>query len=424
MSDWTEHLKQVWADRFDEHRAVKENRKPQRIQSSPGYQRLDLNNEESRFGIPQSVLDAYDFYSSNVEVEYYRSVAPFKETIQNREVFVIEVGTNGSDGWLELFDQGGQSIGAARISQERIAWREVDIIRAYLHDRGLPAELLGRRTINECFNDIQEAEVSEYFEKWKNLCFSTDQIDQNKVAEAIKAAYEVSGFTVEPVISFFDSPYAAFHPMISGIITEIKDSPSNDFNQQFKLMMDNRLPSQYSKQIFKNLIEDLEMQVNAQVDDQRRKVIFMALQDSLWSRQIDLSMAILESHLAGEVWKEFKETGVSWVSIFAPIREKIRRATIRREALCLRAASLNVYISVLGCTYDSTRWSVLEALASSCGWFTPYQEYCVVSSCPIKFLFDHDGKLHAQDESALAFIDGFSVYATHGDLDRVVNSTS
>jgi hypothetical protein len=209
MSDWAENIRQIWIDRkLDEHRAYRENRLAQKVQLLPGYQSLNLKNEETRIGIPQNILDAHDFYRRKVEAEDYGSVFVFKEIIQNRDVFVVEVGTEGSRGWLELFDEYGQSLGAARTAVERIAWREVDIIReSYTQDSKLPAELTTRRTSNDCFNNEQETKISTCFDKWKKICFSTEIIDEDRAADALKSAYHISGLTVEPEIIVVNSPY-------------------------------------------------------------------------------------------------------------------------------------------------------------------------------------------------------------------------
>jgi hypothetical protein len=286
MSDWVEHLKQVWVDRrSDEFKASRENRKPQAIQSLPGYQCLNLRDEEGRASIPQSILDAHDFYFINVEAKDYGSVWAFKEHVQNRDVFVVSVSTDGSNGWLEVFDQDGQSVCAANTSQERIAWGEVDVVRAYAQDGGLPVELRTRRTDNECFSDDQEAKVSKCFEKWKRLCFTNEGIDQSRAVEAIRAAYQMAGFDTDPEITFCDSPYATYNPIINDIVAEIGDVHSNDFGKQFKTRMKERFDSPLSAQILKSLVEDLEMQVYSQVDEQLRRDLVMVLQDPLWSEQ-------------------------------------------------------------------------------------------------------------------------------------------
>jgi hypothetical protein len=423
MSNWAEHIKQVWVDRkLDEYRANREDRKPQRIQDLPGYQPLNLRNEEDRLRVPQSVLDAYDFYVNSVEAGDYGSAWAFKEIFQDLDTYVVEVGTDGSDGWLEVFDQDGQSIGAARTSQERLAWGETSTIRSYTQNGGFPIELRIRRTHNDCFSDEQEAKVSECFDKWKQICFSAEGIEHQATSEAVKAAYKIAGL-VEPELVFFDSPYAAYKPIIDEVRTEIRGASNDQFSKQLTAKLDNHLSSSWSIQLLQQLSNSLEEQVTAQVDEKLKREISAALNDRLWAEQSELLMQIIESKFAKAIWDDFQAVGVPWVSAFSAVRKQMRRCTIRREVLCRRVASLDVYISVLGCSHDANRWSTLQALARSCGWLTPYEQHCIVSSFPIKFLFDREGALHGTEEPAIQCTDGFSVYADHGRIARVVVDT-
>ncbi|MEH2242444.1 hypothetical protein [Nostoc sp.] len=55
----------------------------------------------------------------------------------------------------------------------------------------------------------QEALIPVYREKWQKMALSTERIDKDKAAEAVKVAYAAFGFE-EPEIIFCDSPCAAF----------------------------------------------------------------------------------------------------------------------------------------------------------------------------------------------------------------------
>jgi hypothetical protein len=425
MSDWAEDIKQIWINRkLDEHRAYRENRLAQKVQSLPGYKSLNLKNEENRIGISQNILDAHDFYLRKVEADDYGSVSVFREIIQNRDVFVVEVGTEGSRGWLELFDEYGQSLGAARTAAERIAWREIDIIRAsYTQDSKLPAELTTRRTSNDCFNNEQETKISTCFDKWRKICFSTEIIDRDRAANAIKAAYHISGLTVEPEINFINSPYTALATIIGEVANDIKSShdPLIQHGEQVTLKLESSFNSQASIRISQNLVSHLQEQVYAQIDTQLKKDLFVALYDSLWIEQSNLAVNILGQYITKQIWDEVKDS-MSWGHTFMLIKKQLSRSIIRREFLCLQAASLEVYISVLGYECDLNRWSILESLASSCGWIIPNGQSCIICNYPIKFSFDEEGNLHSDEGAALKFADGFSVYSEHGSIQRIATN--
>jgi hypothetical protein len=188
--------------------------------------------------------------------------------------------------------------------------------------------------------------------------------------------------------------------------------------EQIKLKLESSFNSQQSIQILQNLVSHLQEQVYAQIDPQLKKDLFVALHDSLWIEQSDLAINILESYITKELWNGSKESG-SWAYIFRLVRKQFRQSIIRREFLCLQAASLEVYISVLGYECDLNRWSILKSLASSCGWIIPNEKSCIVCNYPIKFSFDEEGNLHSDEGAAMKFADGFSVYSEHGNIQRI-----
>ena len=72
---------------------------------------------------------------------------------------------------------------------------------------------------------------------------------------------------------------------------------------------------------------------------------------------------------------------------------------------------------VLQIEYESKRSQQLDLwdeLAQSCGWWWCYQNYVIVTERQTRALLDDRGRLHCDDGSALAFRDGWAVYAVHG----------
>lgn len=54
----------------------------------------------------------------------------------------------------------------------------------------------------------QEAQIPDFCEKWRSVQLLTHPIDRDKVAEIIKASYQISGYS-EPEIVFYCSPFEA-----------------------------------------------------------------------------------------------------------------------------------------------------------------------------------------------------------------------
>lgn len=104
----------------------------------------NLHIHENRIGIPQPVLEAHDFYNENCG--NWGGAIIFKPEVEGRDTYVVYVTTDGDGGWVEVFDEDGISLGAARTYIELVSWGAVDEIRKYVFTGGYPAELSDRQT--------------------------------------------------------------------------------------------------------------------------------------------------------------------------------------------------------------------------------------------------------------------------------------
>lgn len=62
---------------------------------------------------------------------------------------------------------------------------------------------------------------------------------------------------------------------------------------------------------------------------------------------------------------------------------------------------------------DEKRWQLWEKVLTHCGWFLPFENYCIVCQ-RANYLFDPQGFLHADGQPAIAFADGTAFYYCHG----------
>lgn len=63
---------------------------------------------------------------------------------------------------------------------------------------------------------------------------------------------------------------------------------------------------------------------------------------------------------------------------------------------------------------DGSGLDGIAAVARTAGWWWPYEKVAVVSERPVELHRDEAGRLHRGDGPALAFPDGFALYAWHG----------
>ncbi|AFY56703.1 hypothetical protein Riv7116_4274 [Rivularia sp. PCC 7116] len=76
---------------------------------------------------------------------------------------------------------------------------------------------------------------------------------------------------------------------------------------------------------------------------------------------------------------------------------------------------LDFCISVLNVGHDKKKWQVLQDLIQHCGFIFQFEKVCICCNRPCQLSFDNNNLLHAEEEPAIQFRDGFSVYACHGE---------
>jgi hypothetical protein len=218
----------------------------------------------------------------------------------------------------------------------------------------------------------QEALIPVYREKWRAIALSTERIDRQKAANAIRAAYSIIGFE-EPETIFCDSPSKAY--------SQLKDHPLNSlarcFEEQLRDNQHIQLMGQVQKGLWVRLVSSLSVN------------FAWNLLEPLYTKLGDQIINELE----GQIFPSFASE--RWVS---------------------PACWFDFFITVLNCQSLSGEWMIFQELIMECGWIFPFEGICLICDRPTKLTFDDQGRLHADKEPAIEFADGFCVYAQHGEL--------
>lgn len=93
---------------------------------------------------PAAVQESFGYYFAHVERPDWGTVYLYHVTIAGRGVWAVRVTTDGDDGWLELYDDGGRLLGAARSYIELLAWGTRDEVRAMVLSGAYPQALADR----------------------------------------------------------------------------------------------------------------------------------------------------------------------------------------------------------------------------------------------------------------------------------------
>ncbi|MEH2215119.1 DUF6745 domain-containing protein [Nostoc sp.] len=219
----------------------------------------------------------------------------------------------------------------------------------------------------------QEALIPVYREKWRAIALSTERIDREKAAEAVKISY-VAIRKQEPEIIFCDSPYAGLKIVIQ---KQLKHRLNTEFHNQLLYQFRNELRSQVAWQLESQLMEQL---------------VTVVLPD----------LTILEDILRVELKTQLQ------------LITNLRSPWFKAQLYSSVCSWVDFYISVLNCSYNQLKWQALQSLLEYCNWILPYEKICIVCDRPLHLRFDNQNRLHAEGEPAIEFTDGYSLYSYHG----------
>ena len=250
----------------------------------------------------------------------------------------------------------------------------------------------------------QEALIPVYQEKWRAIALSTERIDRQKAAEAIRSVYTLLSelypafFKQEPEIIFFDSPFAALLELA------LKELEIAEEKQLYK-KLDSQVYSQISGRIQDKLRGSLERRMRISLNIQLKTQLIYKLETRLniqLNRQFNQQvMDQLESQL-------YKQTGK------LDLADDLLYSIILPEEEWGVIGFFDFCISVLNCNFPQRELAVFEALVKDCGWILPFEKICIVCARPTKLSFDNENRLHAEGKPAISFADGYSLYSYHG----------
>ncbi len=109
---------------------------------------------EADEGVPETILNARSFYSQNADGWLWARI--YLTFVDENKIYAILATSDGSDGWLEIFDGKGNLVGVARTVSHFLDWGEPDVIRSSVLTLGeeLTPEL------DKCLAELRQGSVT------------------------------------------------------------------------------------------------------------------------------------------------------------------------------------------------------------------------------------------------------------------------
>jgi hypothetical protein len=258
----------------------------------------------------------------------------------------------------------------------------------------------------------QENLLDEYKRKWQLIALSTQPIDKQKATQSIESIYKQISKVEEFDIYFVDSPMSLGD---LSFLTTIY--PNENWCNQRKLSnLIRRVENQLLRRliggdVFRNIAIPLIEIVGNQMDMQLWHYIEERLH--FWSPFANLiAINLKDKEQLSPIWKSAKP---SQKEKLTNLWFYLGSGLVNTDSKCSLCCILDFCASELQCDLDEYLWEILKSFVNNCGWTFFFQDFCFACDRPFKIILDEQNRPHSENEAAIQFLDGFSIFVEHGE---------
>ncbi|WP_375498012.1 hypothetical protein [uncultured Nostoc sp.] len=259
----------------------------------------------------------------------------------------------------------------------------------------------------------QKALIADYRMKWYSVAISTQTVDKVRAFSAIEAVYKKISNAEIPDIYYFESPLSVANlSFISHIHPAANLSNQRKLNNIIRKVKNQLLKGLLCNSFYRHIVFPLIEIVGQQFDIELWNILHKQL--TFWSPLNNLIPGSLrDSEKLSLIWKFGKPNQQRNIEQFWLY---LALGLISPDTVCSICGLLDLCTSELGCFIEEDLWNTLRTYISECGWTFFFQDFCFTCQRPHKLLLDEQNRPHAENEAAIEFLDGFSVFAKNGTL--------
>ncbi|MEM7592837.1 MAG: DUF6745 domain-containing protein [Cyanobacteria bacterium P01_A01_bin.83] len=253
----------------------------------------------------------------------------------------------------------------------------------------------------------QKTKTTFYHEKWLKTKLEYREINQNKVYILIKNIYDIIDIN-HPNIIFCNNPYESLKKISAFSNKQLGYGAANLIDKKIFLHLKNEIRHQLNDNSLKYLWFELYATLEEIIVDNIENVLWCFIENKIeenWEEEakVDLDSILWIEHQLSPKTEFEPETEFTYNCISSNVWSSC-------------GSYFDFCISVLNCNHSDKLWLTFKMFSKSCGWIFPYEKVCVVSAPPKYIRLDKQQLLHAEHLPAIEFLDGFSLFANHGEI--------
>jgi hypothetical protein len=218
--------------------------------------------------------------------------------------------------------------------------------------------------------------AKSYMDKWDKIVFSTQPIDRDKAAKAIKNAYKFLKLPA-PELFFCSSPPTDF---------SLFDDPS--INDCLSL----------KRSLHEQLINEIELRTG--------KISWWELYNL---DKVYFSLDRLDNRFKQLCNQIYLKCSVAF-------NDDTFLDRLNYESSLTDPWVYDLHINYVGVEYDLDIWNIWKSLCEECPYLIAFEDCAIVIDRPSELYLDSELMPHAEGKAAIKFSDGYELYCNHGNL--------
>ena len=263
--------------------------------------------------------------------------------------------------------------------------------------------------------DAQLARIAEYRDKWIAIGLSTEPACREKAENAIKRMYSSAGLSQPRKILWCGSPLSQglTRAIIvdKKIMTSVRNSVWNSVGASVR--------------------DSVRASVRASVGTSVGASVRNSVRASVWA-SVGVSV---RASVRGSAWASVRDSvwNSAWASVWDSVGASVRNSVWASVGASLKTsvgasvedsgygqhdanwlAFYEFFRDVVGLNKETKKLTGHFEQAKAAGWYLPHKSICWVSERHNVLVRDERGRLHCESGPAVAYPDGWKIYAWHG----------
>jgi hypothetical protein len=264
----------------------------------------------------------------------------------------------------------------------------------------------------------QIARFPEFIDKWTKIGLSTEPADREAAEAGVAEAYRAANL-LPPRVVWCSSPLAMGLTRALLLDKKFIKNFGDSVGASVWASVWDSVGASVGASVWDSVWASVGDSVGASVGASVRNSVRDSVWDSVWDSVGASVRDSVRDSVGASVWASVRDSvwASVWASVGASVRDSVG-ASVRNSGYGQHDASwvgfYDFFSTVCGLVEQAKKISGLTTLTKSAGWYLPHEKICWISERHCVVHQDETRRIHCEDGPAIAYPDGWAIYAIHG----------